>query len=131
MSIDTYSGLPEKDLRSKLAELHQENFTAGFTSEKMSPQKGALIRSRKREIARILTVLAGRKALERHQVEAKKLELRLGGMGKVHEGSPEDKRRRGMVSRRLLETGRAMRELATVNQGAAKPAKPAKAKKKS
>jgi ribosomal protein L29 len=123
MTIDPYSGLPEKDLRSKLAELHQENFKAGYTSEKLNSQKGAVMRARKKEIARILTVMAGRKALERHQAEAKKLELRLGGMGKVHEGTPLDKRRRAVVSRRLHETGRAMRELATVTQGAAKPAK--------
>jgi ribosomal protein L29 len=123
MSIDTYSGLPEKDLRSKLAELHQENFTAGFTSEKMSPQKGAQMRERKKEIARILTVLAGRAALARHEGEQKKLELRLSGMGKPHQGSREDKRRRAVVSRRLDSTRRAVRELATVTPGAAKPAK--------
>jgi len=131
MTIDTYHGLPEKDLRGKLAELHAENFKSAFTSEKMNPRKGAEIRARKKEIARILTVLSGRAALARHQSEEKKLELRLGGLGRPHEGSREDKRRRAMVGRRLEETRRAVRELATVVADGGKPAaKPAKAKKK-
>lgn len=127
MSNEKYSGQPEKDLRGKLAELNAENFKSSFTSERTTPMKGAKLRENRKEIARIMTVLSGRKALDRHQAEQKKLELRLGGMGKVHEGSPEDKRRRALVSKRLADTRRAVRELASVT---AEGAKPAKGKKK-
>lgn len=111
MTIDTYKGHSEKELRGKLAELSAENFKAGFTSERVTSQKGAEMNKRRKEIARIKSVLASREALKRHAEEQKKLELRLSGMGQPHQGSVEDKRRRSMVSRRLGEVKRAIREL--------------------
>jgi|ABSQ01.1.fsa_nt_gi ribosomal protein L29 len=81
--FETHRTATEQGLRAKLKELTQENFQARFTSEAMTPTKGALIKSRRREIARIQTVLHGREALARLQAEQKKLDERLKKLGKA------------------------------------------------
>jgi ribosomal protein L29 len=73
----------DQGLRSRLKELSQENFQAKFTSEAMTPTKGAQIKARRREIARIQTVLKGREAQARLQAEAAKLEERIKKLGKA------------------------------------------------
>lgn len=123
MSIDTIKGQSEKELRGRLNELNAENFKAKFSTEQMNPRKGADIKKRRIEIARIHTVLQGRVALSRRQEEAKKLELLLSGMGQPHEGSVEDKRRRNLVARKLADVRRAVRELS--GETAPKAEKPA------
>lgn len=111
MSIETLKGQTEKELRGRLNELNSEIFKSRFSTEAMNPRKGSEISSRRREIARIHTVLQGRAALARRQEEAKKLELQLAGMGKPHEGTVEDKRRRSLLARRLADARRAVVEL--------------------
>ena len=73
----------DQGLLSRLKELSQENFQAKFTSEAMTPTKGAQIKARRREIARIQTVLKGREAHVRLQAEAAKLEERIKKLGKA------------------------------------------------
>lgn len=123
MTIETIKGQTEKELRGRLNQLNSENFQARFSTEQMSPAKGATINARRREVARIHTVLHARAALARRQEEVKQLELRLAGMKQPHEGSVEDKRRRSMVALRLSEARRAVRELSGEAASAPKPAK--------
>lgn len=77
MSFDALTGLTNAELRAKLKQLSEENFTAKFTTEAPTPARGAEMRKRRREIARVLTVLEGRQALERLQAEQKELDERL------------------------------------------------------
>lgn len=123
MTIEGYKALPEKDLRAKLAELNAENFKKRFTSEAMTPQKGAEIRARRREIARINSVFGARAALARRTEEAKKLEVQLAALGKPHEGDVAQKHRRSLAAGRLAGAKRAIRELNTATTEKAKAKK--------
>jgi len=123
MSFDTIKSQSEKELRGRLNELNGEIFKARFSTEQMNPRKGSDIRKRRIEIAQIHTALQSRVALARHQQEVKQLELRLAGMGKPHEGSVEDKRRRSLVAARLADVQRAISELSYASTKTAKPAK--------
>ncbi len=93
--FETHRAASEQGLRAKLKELTQENFQARFTSEAMTPTKGALIKSRRREIARIQTVLKGREALTRLQAEKAKLDERLKKLGKA---DPRDAQQRASLA---------------------------------
>ncbi|MHC4840882.1 MAG: 50S ribosomal protein L29 [Planctomycetota bacterium] len=59
MSINALKGLSDQELTGKLNELAGENFKQRFVTEAMTSVKGAEIRKRRREIARIRTVLDG------------------------------------------------------------------------
>lgn len=111
MSINAFKGQPEKDLRGRLTQLADENFKARFTTEAMSPSKGATIRHRRREAARVKTVLAGREALARAQAEQKKVDERLKALGPAHTGTDSIKRSRRKLLDRKAELSRTIREL--------------------
>ena len=111
MAFDALQGLPVKELTAKLNQLAEENFKARFTTEAMTSQKGAEMRNRKREIARIRTVFEGREAFERAQAEEKKLNELIGKLGKAHEGDAATKRRRSKLQGRLNQVKRTLREL--------------------
>ncbi len=134
MTIETIKGQSEQELRAKLTELNAENFKARFTTEVMNPRKGADMRKRRREIARIKTVLHGRAAQARREAEIKKLMLALDAFGQPHQGSVEHKRRRSKIAARLEAARRSLRELAAVTSAAVakteKPKAAAKAEKK-
>jgi ribosomal protein L29 len=111
MSFDALKGQSEKDLNSKLNQLAQENFKARFTTEAMTSQRGAEMRKRRREIARIKTVLAGRKTLETAKASEKKLAEQIKKLGAAHEGDAKQKNARRKLQRRLEEAKRTVREL--------------------
>jgi ribosomal protein L29 len=111
MSINAFKGQPEKDLRGQLQQLADENFKARFTTEAMTPTKGASIRHRRRDVARINTVLAGRKALERAKAEQVKVEERLKALGPAHTGTDAVKRSRRKLLDRKASLSRTIREL--------------------
>lgn len=96
--IETIRSQSDSALRGRLKELSQENFQAKFTSEAMTPVKGAAIKARRREIARIQTVLKGREALARRTAEQGKLEERMKKLGKAD--------RRNATQRGMLDTAR-------------------------
>lgn len=130
MTIETFKGQSEQELRARLTELNAENFKARFTTEVMNPRKGSDIRKRRREIARIKTILHGRAASARREAEIKKLTLALDAFGQPHQGSVEHKRRRSKVAARLEAAQRSLRELAAVTSAAvAKAEKPKPAAK--
>lgn len=112
MSFDGVKGKPEKELLAKMNELADENFKAKFTTEAMSPAKGAQIRKRRREIAQIKTVLEGRKRLDKAQAEQKKLEAAIEGIGKPHEGTIARKNARRKLADKLGGLKRTINELA-------------------
>lgn len=111
MTIEALKGLPEKELHAKLNELSQENFTAKFTTEAMTPQRGVEIRKRRRELARIKTVLRGRETLKRAKQEMQELDGLLESLGAPHTGNTNDKRRRSKLLSRLKQVKRTIREL--------------------
>lgn len=111
MAFDALKGQPSKELTAKLNQLAEENFKARFTTEAMTSQRGAEMRSRRREIARIRTVFEGRAALERAQGEEKKLNELIGKLGKAHEGDDAIKRKRSKLQNRLSQVKRTIREL--------------------
>ncbi|MCC6464348.1 MAG: 50S ribosomal protein L29 [Planctomycetes bacterium] len=117
MSIDALKGMPEKELRAKLTQLSTENFNTRFTTERMTSVKGAGARSRKREIARILTVLAGREKLKQQQDAEKALATALEKTGPAHSGTVEDKRRRRKLRDRLAQTRRSVRGVKLYAEG--------------
>ena len=111
MTFDALRGQPEKELQAKQNQLAQENFKAQFTTEAMTPQRGTEIRNRRRELARIRTVLEGRKALERAKAEEQTIEGKLKLLGKPHEGDQAQKRSRTKLKNRLSQVKRTIREL--------------------
>jgi ribosomal protein L29 len=111
MSFDQLKGQSVKDLTGKLNQLAQENFKARFTTEAMTPQRGAEMLKRRREIARIKTVLQGRSALEAAKADEKKLADRIKKLGAPHEGDDKQKNARRKLQRRLNEAKRTIREL--------------------
>jgi ribosomal protein L29 len=111
MSFDALKGLPEKELHARLNELSQENFKAKFTTEAMTSQRGADIRTRRRELARIKTVLKGRETLKRAKQEETELTKTLEELGAPHTGNTNDKRRRSKLQGRLAQVKRTIREL--------------------
>lgn len=112
MSFDGVKGKPDKELLAKMNELADENFKAKFTTEAMSPTKGAQMLKRRREIAQIKTVLEGRKRLEKAQAEQKKLEAAIEGIGKPHEGPTAQKNARRKLANKLGSLKRTVSELA-------------------
>ncbi|MCA8912083.1 MAG: 50S ribosomal protein L29 [Planctomycetes bacterium] len=117
MTFDALRGQPEKELQAKLNQLAEENFKARFTTEAMTSQRGAEILNRRREIARIRTVLSGRKALERAKAEQTKLDAKLNDLGKPHEGDEAQKRARTKLQNRLGQVKRTIRELEALAKG--------------
>lgn len=109
--FEAYRTQTEQGLRAKLKELSQENFQARFTSEAMTPAKGALIKSRRREIARIQTVLKGRLALARLQAEKSKLEERLKKLGKANARDAQQRASLASVRRRDKKVTRSVKAL--------------------
>lgn len=117
MSIDALKGMPEKELRAKLSELSTENFNARFTTERMTSAKGAVAGGRKREIARILTVLKGREKLKQQQATEKSLAAALEKSGPAHSGTVEDKRKRRKLRSRVAQVRRSVRGLKLYAEG--------------
>jgi ribosomal protein L29 len=111
MSFDGLKGKPEKELLAKMNELADENFKAKFTTEAITPAKGAQMRKRRLEIAQIKTVLVGRKRLAKAESEQKQLEAAIEAMGKPHEGTVEQKNARRKLARRLSSLKRTIHEL--------------------
>jgi ribosomal protein L29 len=116
MSFDALKGQPEKDLTGKLNQLAQENFKARFTTEAMTSQRGAEILKRRREIARIKTVLRGRQALAEAKTQEKQLATQIKKLGAPHEGDKNQKNARRKLQRRLEEVKRTVRELDTLTK---------------
>jgi len=114
MAFDALKKLPAKDLAGKLNELSQENFKARFTSEPMTSQRGAQILRRRREVARIKTVLSGRDALKAAQAEEKRLAAALKKLGAPHTGGTQEINARRKLQRRLDEAKRTVRELGAI-----------------
>lgn len=111
MAFDALKGQPEKELTAKLNQLAEENFKARFTTEAMTPQKGGELRKRRREIARIRTVLEGRDALAKAKQEEQHLNEQISKLGKPHEGDAAAKRARTRLQNRLGQVKRTIREL--------------------
>ena len=111
MAFDALKGQPEKELTAKLNQLAEENFKARFTTEAMTPQRGEEMRKRRREIARIRTVVEGRKTLERAQGEEKVLEEKIKELGAPHTGDRSHKDARSKLIGRLKQVKRTIREL--------------------
>lgn len=104
----------ETALRAKLKELSQENFQAKFTSEAMTPAKGAAMKARRREIARILTALKGREALARLTAEQTKLEERIKKLGKADARNAVQRGMLDAARKRSKEVARAVKALQAV-----------------
>lgn len=111
MSFDALKGKPEKELVAKLNELSDEQFKARFTTEAMTSARGAQIRNRRREMARIRTLIEGRKALDGARTEEKRLEAAIKGLGAPHKGTAEQKNARRKLARKLEQVKRTIREL--------------------
>lgn len=111
MSFDALKGLPAKELQAKLNELGEENFKAKFTTEEMTPVRGAEIRVRRREIARIMTVMKGRKTLKQAKQQQTQLDEELKALGAPHTGDSRVKNLRRRLLRRKAEVERTIREL--------------------
>lgn len=117
MTFDALRGQPEKELRGKLNQLAQENFKSRFTTEAMTSQRGAEMLKRRREVARIHTVLQGREALNRAKAEQTKLDEKLKTMGAPHEGDQATKAARSKLRHRLSQVKRTIRELEVLAKG--------------
>jgi ribosomal protein L29 len=111
MGFDAVRGQPVKELTAKLNQLAEENFKARFTTEAMTSQRGAEMRKRRREIARIRTVLEGRAALDRAKSEQAKLEELIKKHGAPHVGDQAAKRARARLVGKLNKVKRTIREL--------------------
>ncbi|MBZ0137837.1 MAG: 50S ribosomal protein L29 [Planctomycetes bacterium] len=111
MSFDALKGQPAKDLTAKLNQLSEENFKARFTTEAMTSQRGNEMLKRRREVARIRTVVEGRAALDRAKGEQTKLESLIKKLGAPHEGDTAQKRARTRLQSRLNQVKRTIREL--------------------
>jgi ribosomal protein L29 len=111
MTFENIRGKPEGELRARLTELTQENFKARFTTEPMKPERGAEVRKRRREIARLKTILVGRKTLASAQAEKAELESAIAALGKPHEGDAQVKARRSRLIGRLKQVNRTIKEL--------------------
>lgn len=101
----------DQGLRSRLKELSQENFQAKFTSEAMTPAKGAALKARRRDIARIQTVLKGREAQARLQAEQNKLDERLKKLGKANARDAEQRAALESSRKRSKKVARALKSL--------------------
>ena len=77
MTIESLKGQSRAELVARRNQLAGENFKESFTPEAMTPAKGAEIRKRRRELARIETVLMGRARLDAMTAEKKALEARV------------------------------------------------------
>lgn len=117
MSIDALKGQPLKDLTGKLNQLAQENFKASFTTEAMTPARGTEIRKRRREVARIHTVLRGREALKEAKELQGKLEAQVKALGAPHEGDEAQKNKRRKLQQSLEKAKRTVRELSSYAEG--------------
>jgi len=108
------TGSPRQAQRADAGEL-----PGRFTSEAMTPTKGALIKSRRREIARIQTVLHGRETLTRLQAEQKKLDERIKKLGKA---DPYDAAQRASLdkarqrNKKVARTVKALEPMKASNQ---------------
>lgn len=111
MSINALKGLSDEELTGKLNELAGENFKQRFVTDAMTSVKGAEIRVRRREIARIKTVVEGRKTLAAAKDESSKLESLLKEMGAPHTGDAAVMSRRSRLVKRQKEVKRTIREL--------------------
>ncbi|MDC1141462.1 50S ribosomal protein L29 [Planctomycetota bacterium] len=114
MSINALKGLSNEELTGKLNELAGENFKQSFVTEAMTSVKGAEIRKRRREIARIRTVIDGRQALATAQEENKHIESLLAELGAPHTGGAAEMTRRTRLVKRQKEVKRTIRELGSL-----------------
>ncbi|HRJ78699.1 MAG: 50S ribosomal protein L29 [Planctomycetes bacterium] len=105
---------PEAQLKAKHKELTQQNFQARFTSEAMTPAKGAQIKARRRDLARIQTVLVGRAALLRLEAEQKKLDEQLKKLGKADPRNAGQRKTLKATRERHAEVSRAIKALSSV-----------------
>ncbi len=111
MSFEALKSKTEKELNGRLNELTQENFRARFTTEAMTPARGAQMLKRRREIAQIKTLLVGRERLKKALEEQKQIQASIEKVGKPHEGSREQKNQRRKLSRKLEQLNRTVKEL--------------------
>ena len=109
--FEAFRTQPESGLNGKLKELTQQNFQARFTSEAMTPAKGAEIKKRRRDIARVQTVLAGRKSLARLQAESKLLEERIKKLGPANRRDADQRYALKSARERLSAVARAIKSL--------------------
>ncbi len=110
MAIDSLKGLPENELVGKLNQLSEQNFNARFTTEGMTPVKGAEVRARRREIARVRTVMNGRTRFESATAELKATEQKLAALAE----KPNTKTVRNAerkLRRQVAELTRTVKEL--------------------
>jgi ribosomal protein L29 len=121
MSFDALKGKPEKELTARLNELMEEGFKARFTTESAASvgvnrmsARGAEMLKRRREIARIKTVLQGRKTLEAAKKEQAKLEAAIKGIGAPHEGTIAQKNARRKLATKLEHVNRTVQELSAL-----------------
>jgi ribosomal protein L29 len=115
MTFENIRGKPEGELRARLTELTQENFKARFTTEPMKSERGAEVRKRRREIARLKTILTGRQTLAGARAEKAELESAIASLGKPHEGDAMVKARRSKLMQRLKHVNRTIRELSPLS----------------
>lgn len=114
MSIDALRGLSDEELTGKLNELAGDNFKQRFVTEAMTSTKGAEIRVRRREIARIKTVVEGRRALAAAKEENSKLDSLLKDLGAPHTGNAATMSRRSRLLKRQKDIKRTIRELSSL-----------------
>lgn len=111
MSTD-FTAKTEAELKGRLKEISAEDFKARFTTEPMTPAKGAAALKRRREAARINTVLSGRAAYDRSVAELKAVEERLAKLGKADPKDPGQRLRLGAARRRKAQLERSSKALA-------------------
>jgi ribosomal protein L29 len=114
MEYQQIKAADEKTLRGRVKEIAEKHFKTRFSTEGVTPKKAGDMKKDRREVARIQTVIAGRKATARLEAEKKKLEERIAKLGKANPRD-EDQRHLLKIARdRLKEVGRALRELAAL-----------------
>lgn len=111
MATQDLKSKTEAELKGRLKELAGEGFKARFTTEPMTPVKGAAARKRRVEAARIMTVLKGREAYDRSGAELKAVEERLAKLGKADPHDAAQRRRVAAAHRRKAELERTRKAL--------------------
>ncbi len=110
--VSDLRGKNEAELKGRLKELASEGFKARFTTEPKSSLKGAQDRKRRKEAARIQTVLKGRQAYDRTLADLKVVEERLAKLGKA---DPFDCRQRERVAANLCRKSELERAKAALS----------------
>lgn len=114
MSIESVRVQDEKELQARLRQLLEENFRARFTSEAMTHVRGTEIRKRRREIARIKTVLNGRRRLAELEVEGGRIEGQLEKLASKSRKCVVSRNVEAKLRRRNRQVKRALGQLAVL-----------------